>query len=177
MRNTMRTLLAAGTAALMIAGCGQGGSGSAETAGTEGAGAAEGLAALVATGLPAQAVDVAAAKRDTADGTDVVLVGRVKDFVDGVSVLTLADEALEDCSRKPDDHCPTPWDYCCVPPDQLAAGLATVKLVAAHGEPFMAGLKGVNGIDHLKQVAAEGKAVRDENGNLIVEATRLYVMP
>ena len=41
----------------------------------------------------------------------------------------------------------------------------------------MAGLKGVNGIDHLKQVAAEGKAVRDENGNLIVEATRLYVKP
>ena len=99
MRNTMRNLLAATGAALLIAGCGSGGSGTAPATEAAGGGA-EGIAAVVSTGLPEQAVDVAAAKKDTADGAEIVLVGRVKDFVDGVSVLTLADEALEDCARK-----------------------------------------------------------------------------
>lgn len=133
------------------------------------------VADQIQQGLPAKSENVIEAKQSAKDGQNIVLVGRVKDFVDGASVLTLADESLEDCTRHEMDSCPTPWDYCCVAPDVVSSGTATVKLVNAAGEPMLTGLKGVKGIDHLVQLAAEGKVVRDETGNLVVEASRLYV--
>ncbi len=136
--------------------------------------AASPVAEQVQQGLPAKSENVIEAKQSAKDGQNIVLVGRVKDFVEGASVLTLADESLEDCKRH-DMDCPTPWDYCCLAPDVVSSGTATVKLVNNAGEPMLSGLKGVKGIDHLVQLAAEGKVVRDETGNLIVEASRLYV--
>jgi hypothetical protein len=137
--------------------------------------AASPAAEQIQVGLPTQSENVIEAKQAAKDGQNIVLVGRVKDFVEGASVLTLADESLEDCTRHAMDSCPTPWDYCCVAPDVVSSGTATVKLVNSAGEPMLTGLKGVKGIDHLVQLAAEGKVVRDETGNLIVEASRLYV--
>ena len=132
------------------------------------------VADMIQQGLPEKSENVIKAKQDAKDGQEIVLVGRVKDFVEGASVLTLADESLEDCTRDAME-CATPWDYCCVAPDLVSSGTATVKLVNAAGEPMLVGLKGVKGIDHLVQLAAEGKVVRDETGNLVVEASRLYV--
>ncbi len=171
---TRRNALLAGAAALLLSGCGSNQAPPAETA--KPAPGAPALESLVTRGMPEKSTGVAAAKKEAKTGGAIVLAGRVKDFVDGAAVLTLADASMKDCKQH-GDGCPTPWDYCCIPPKDLAANVATVKLVDASGQPVTGGLKGVAGLDHLKDLAAEGKVVRDEAGNLIVEASRLYVKP
>jgi hypothetical protein len=133
-----------------------------------------GLEHLVAAGLPEQTVGVLAAKAATKTGDRVVLAGRVKDFVNGAAVLTVADFSLKDCKAMA-MKCATPWDYCCEPKESITSASATVKMANAGGEPYMQGLKGVGGLDHLVDIAAEGKVERDDAGNLTVLAEKLYV--
>jgi hypothetical protein len=141
---------------------------------TEAAAAGSGLEKLVVAGLPNQTIGVLAAKQEKKTGDKVVLTGRVKDFVEGAAVLTVADLSLRDCKTR-GDQCATPWDYCCETKEAMTSGSATVKLSDSAGDPLMQGLKGVGGIDHLVDIAAEGRVERDEAGNLIVVAEKLYV--
>jgi hypothetical protein len=135
------------------------------------------LAKVVLTsGAPQQTVAVAAAKKDTKDGDAVAVVGRVKDFVDGQAVFTVMDPKIQACSDHPGDKCPTPWDYCCETKDTISQNSATVKIVGDAGADALKGnLQGVNSLDHLTTVVAEGKAQRDAAGNLTVLANKVYV--
>lgn len=137
-------------------------------------GANAGLEKLVVAGLPAQTIGVLTAKQEKKNGDRVVVTGRVKDFVDGAAVLTIADLSLRDCKTR-GDQCATPWDYCCETREAITSGTATVRLADSAGDPLMQSLKGVGGIDHLVDIAAEGRIERDEAGNLSVVAEKLYV--
>lgn len=125
---------------------------------------------------PAGALNVAEARKDVKDKQDIVLVGRIggeeKPFVDGVAAFTVVDLSLKSCAA--DEGCPTPWDYCCVT-DQLPANKAFVKVVDASGKPIASSAKDLLGAKELSVVTVQGKASRDEAGNLTVLASGVFV--
>lgn len=134
------------------------------------------LAKLVLTsGAPEQFVGVAQARQEAKNGDQVVLQGRVKDFVDGRAVFTIMDSSIPSCSDVPGDNCPTPWDYCCETKESIVANTATVQLVDEEGKPYKGNIKGLNDLDNLTTVVAQGKAIRDESGNLVVAANQIYL--
>lgn len=133
------------------------------------------LKPLVAeSGAPSQFVGVAKARETAADGSDVVVVGRLKDFVAGKAAFTMVDGAIPSCLED-DSECDTPWDYCCIAPAKIAANSATVKLIGEDGNLLDGNLQGVNSIDHLSTVVVTGKAQKDETGNLTIAANKVYL--
>lgn len=160
-------------AALVMAGCSQ----QAEeipAAAASALAAGGGLEKIVVAEPAPQAVGVLAAKEKVQDGDTVAVEGRVKDFVDGAPVFTLTDGSLKSCKDNGED-CPTPWDFCCEDAKTIAANTATVKLVGADGQALAGSPKGTNDLDHLAAVVAEGKARKDDQGNLVIEASKVYV--
>ena len=123
---------------------------------------------------PASPLSVVDARKGQ-DGSEVVVVGRVKDLVATRAVFTIADLSLKSCAEPGDTmNCETPWDYCCEDPARLAAGTATVEV--REGErPFAGTVQGWNGLDHLKQVVVRGKLAVDAKGNASVIANGIYV--
>ncbi|MGI8908296.1 MAG: hypothetical protein ACR2IE_17620 [Candidatus Sumerlaeaceae bacterium] len=132
---------------------------------------------VLASGAPQQTIGVAQAKKEIKDGDPIALVGRVKDFVEGQAVFTVMDSKIPSCSDNPGDKCPTPWDYCCETKETVTVNSATVKIVGDGTAALKGNLHGVNSIDHLTTVVAEGKAQRDPAGNLTVLANRVYLTP
>ena len=75
-----------------------------------------------------------------------------------------------------DDHCATPWDYCCEPPESITAGTATVQFVGADGKPLAVELQGQGGLAPLATITVTGVvAEKDDAGLFIVNATGIHV--
>jgi hypothetical protein len=108
-------------------------------------------------------------------GDSVVVAGRVMDFVEGRAALRMVDASLPACNEAgPMDDCPTPWDFCCDDPAELAQALAVVELRDAGGL-VKSGLRGFHGLDHLKPLVVQGTLEQDADGNLTVAATGIHV--
>lgn len=126
---------------------------------------------------PAGAVGVGAARESAKDGETIVVVGRIggsaDPFIDGLPVFTIVDPKLAHCAD--DEGCPTPWDYCCTPREQITANSATVQLVDGSGAAVSGNARDLLGVKELSEVVIEGKADRDEAGNLAVLAQKVYV--
>jgi len=132
--------------------------------------------AVDATKPETQALGVVEAKAKVQSGQKITVQGKVKDFVAGHAVFTLADSSMKSCKDN-GENCPTPWDYCCHPKETISKNSATVMLVANAGEkkPVKEEIKGVEGIDHLTAVAVEGTVQKDKAGNLVVFAEKIHV--
>jgi hypothetical protein len=128
------------------------------------------------TEKPGDAQGVGAARESVKDEQEVTLVGRVggsrEPFVDGLAAFTIVDPKVAHCA--PEEGCPTPWDYCCTQ-DQVKDNIATVKVVGADGKPVAKDAKGLLGVKELDTVIVRGKARRDDAGNLVVLAEKVYV--
>jgi hypothetical protein len=126
---------------------------------------------------PAGAVDVIKARASVKDGDEVTVVGKVggavKVFEDRRALFSVADLSLKDCYDM-QDACKTPWDYCCVDPKALAAGMATIEFHDAAGL-MKTSARGFHGLDHGKTVVVKGKAHKDAAGNLTVRASSIHV--
>ena len=117
--------------------------------------------------------------RETAkDGDDVVLVGRIggseDPWISGRAAFSIVDNSLRACSDIPEDKCPIPWDYCCET-HKLPTSTALIKVVDADGKLVKSDAKSLLGVEELSTVVVQGKARRDEAGNLTVLATGVYV--
>lgn len=125
---------------------------------------------------PADAMPVGEAKEKVEDGQDVTLVGIVggssQPFVEGLAAFTVVDPKVEYCA--PEEGCPTPWDYCCTQ-DQVKENIATVKIVNDEGKPVAQDAREFLNIKELSTVVVTGKAKRDDQGNLTVAASKLFV--
>lgn len=176
MDKQLRHISAALALLAALSGCGEQDSAGKQAASPKsgGAGVKELAAAVVTAPAPAGAAGVAAVRSAAKHGDSVIVSGRIKDFVEGAAVFTIVDRSLKDCKER-GDGCSTPWDYCCEPTDTLTSNTATIKIVGSDSAVIRAGVKGVGGIDHLVDVAAEGIARLDPQGNLTVEARRVYV--
>ncbi len=131
-------------------------------------------AIVLDTGAPTQVVGVSQARSSTPDGEEVTVEGRLKDFVAGKAAFTIVDGSLKSCLEE-GDECPTPWDYCCTAPNEVAAKSATVKLIDAEGKVLNGNLKGVNSIDNLSTVVVTGKVEKDATGNMTIAANKVYL--
>lgn len=128
----------------------------------------------------AEAKPVAEVRKAAKDGSAVTITGRVKDFVASRAVFTLIDNSLKSCAENEGENCPTPWDYCCIESDVIAANTVTVELRDADGRPLKtgaAGFKGYHDLDHLEYVSVSGTAHRDAQGNVTIAMTKLAKAP
>ncbi|EMI24183.1 MULTISPECIES: hypothetical protein [Rhodopirellula] len=125
---------------------------------------------------PAGAMPVGEAREKTEDGKDVTLVGLIggssEPFVKGLAAFTIVDPKVPYCASE--EGCPTPWDYCCET-DAVKQNIATVKIVDDSGKPVTQDAREFLNVKELSTVVVKGKARRDEQGNLTVAASKIFV--
>lgn len=146
------------------------------------ASAADLPAALFLKESPAKADNVGELKKTVKAGDEVTMRGQIggqaKDVFNGSrATFMLADMKMVPCNKIPGDKCETPWDFCCVPLTEKSANVAVVQVTDEKGKPVKTTLKGVNGLDHLSVVVVKGKVKSNEAGNLLVNATGIYIEP
>ena len=134
---------------------------------------------LMADAAPANAKGVVELKGSVKDGDEVVVRGVVGGREDPVSetqaIVTLLDAAVTTCDKMEGDACKTPWDACCEA--DLPAKTATVQVVGSDGKPLKGSLA-ASGVKPLKQIVVAGKARLPGDGKaLVIEATRIHVVP
>jgi hypothetical protein len=138
---------------------------------------AEGAKFLL-TAQPEGATDVIQVRESAADGDDVTIVGRIggseNPWIDGRAAFSIVDSSLKACSDIPGDTCEMPWDYCCETP-KLPTSTALIKFVDQGGVLLKEDARELLGVKELSTVIVQGKAQRDDAGNLTVLATGLYI--
>ncbi|MEX0715637.1 MAG: hypothetical protein WD066_03585 [Planctomycetaceae bacterium] len=131
-------------------------------------------AAYVLAAEPSGSLGVGEARR-LAD-EEVTVVGRIggsaKPFVDGLAAFTIVDPSIPYCADE--EGCPTPWDYCCTQ-NEVKDNIATVEIVDDQGQTVAKDAKALLGVKELSTVVVQGKARRDEQGNLTVLASKVFV--
>lgn len=168
-------------AAVTLTGCG-GASQPSESAPTEDAALNPLPESLIAnTAPPSDAIGVVQARKNPEPGKSITLSGfvggRVRPFVEGRAILTLADStALIQCNENPDDNCRTPWDACCETSEMIKASVATVQVVDDSGTVLKGSLDGFGGIEAGRAITVQGEVAAGSNPEvLIVNAKRFYV--
>jgi hypothetical protein len=165
-------------AGLLALGCNSG-SGSSERSPPVGP-SAEGSRYLLAS-EPAGARGVADTRKEAKDGEAIVVVGCIggdeHPWVEGRATFQIIDTSLKSCKDVEGDNCPTPWDYCCTPREELLAMLATVKVVDEQGQPVATDARQLLGLKELQTIVVRGKAKRDDKGNLTILADALFIRP
>ncbi|MFM2216817.1 MAG: hypothetical protein RL240_1135 [Planctomycetota bacterium] len=132
----------------------------------------------LATSEPADAVPVGIARKESENGQEITLLGRIggssEPFIDGLAAFTIVDPNVPYCAD--DEGCPTPWDYCCET-DAVKSNIATVKIVDTSGKPIQQSAKSLIPLKELSVIVVKGKAKRDDQGNLSISATQVFVRP
>lgn len=164
------------TVALVLTGCGQSGTPQAEGSGE---GSSEGPVAWLIDSEPAGALAVAEAKSTVRAGDEVVVRGRIGGRKNPISadspIFTIMDMSVPHCGQMgEEDHCPTPWDYCCESSESKTANAATVQVVDAQGNPVGEKLaaSGLNNLDEVVLVGTVGP--RPNEDVLMIKATGVY---
>lgn len=129
---------------------------------------------------PEGALEVVAAKESAKEGDELVVRGRIgggkHPFVNNRAVFQLADASIPTCDEKGSDGCPTPWDYCCEPKDQVAAKSITVQVADESGKPLALNLDMPDGLQPKDTVIVKGKVANKPNDvTMIVNASGIYV--
>jgi hypothetical protein len=178
-----RKLILAITAAafLGLSACDRGGGGQ-PTAGTPAGNAAIVPAALFLAAEPQGVKTVAEVKTAAKQGDKIVLRGKIgggeEPFIAARAVFTIVDPGVKSCKDMGEDHCATPWDYCCETPESLVANSATIQVVGTDGRPLKAGLKGLRGLSPLAEVYVVGTvSQRDDAGTFVVNADGIWIRP
>jgi hypothetical protein len=125
---------------------------------------------------PGGAKGVKEVKQQAKDGDEIVVVGRIggsdKPFT-GRASFTIVDVSFKPC---PDaEGCPTPWDYCCEAPDNLAKGTILVKFVDSAGKTLADDAKALLGVKELSTVVVRGQARRAEGNSISIVANGVFI--
>ncbi|MEM7230129.1 MAG: hypothetical protein AAF432_15085 [Planctomycetota bacterium] len=128
--------------------------------------------------MPADSVDVLEAKSSVSEGDNVVIRGVIGGRVDALSedsaFFVMIDATVNNPCLAKDDHCKTPWDYCCTPRDEITKHSMTVKLVGDDGRMMPINLKD-HGIAPLDTVVIVGTvAAGPEDNAMTVTATGIH---
>ncbi|PQO45992.1 hypothetical protein [Blastopirellula marina] len=167
--------LSLGCFAIVAFGCSaeSGGAAKSEPTGPSAAGAAYVLAEE-----PTGAIGVAEARDKAEDEKEVIVVGRIggssNPWIENRAAFSLVDQSLKACSDIEGDACETPWDYCCET-DKLPGATALIKVVDADGEIVKEDARTLLGVKELSTVVVKGKADRDDDGNLTILASNIFV--
>jgi len=176
--NTFKATLAFAACLLLLVGCG----GNEEAAGpAEIAGSRDTLPdGIMLSSAPDGATPVQELKANAEEGDEVVVRvvvgGRMDPIVEGRASTVAVDANLENRCTSEDDHCKTPWDYCCAAPEALNANLATVQVVDEDGRVIAANLS--EHFQPLSKLVVKGiVGPRPAPNVLSINATGIYVEP
>ena len=129
---------------------------------------------------PGKSLSISDARAILNGGETVVLRGIIGGRLDALSneaaAFIMIDETVHNpCVADGDDHCPTPWDYCCTSSEVTANASASVRLLGETGKTIMADLRD-HGIEELDRVVIVGSVDdRPTPEVLNIRATGLYV--
>lgn len=132
---------------------------------------------------PAGGQDVSQVVNSAKNDDDVVIVGRIggekMPWIKNRAAFRIVDPSLPACSDEKEDgevcSCPTPWDYCCET-DKLPGAMVLVKFVEADGQDVKHDARDIfSDLQELQTVVVKGKAELDDEGNLTVLASSMYV--
>lgn len=131
-RNTLITMLAVVTFTLI--GCG-----GEEAANTNAPAAGVALPdALFLSEAPEGIQSIAELKTSAKEGDEVVVRavvgGNVNPIVEGRASASIIDVGIKNPCLAEDDHCKTPWDYCCSPQEDITKNLATLQILDDSGK-------------------------------------------
>lgn len=176
MLKTNRFRSVVGLAIVMMVGCEQAPTPSVKVS----AAASQAGAQYLLSAEPQAAKSILQVREESKQGDEVVLVGRiggdVNPWVEGRAAFSLVDLSAKACSDIPGDSCPTPWDYCCET-DKLVKGKTLIKLVGGDGQPVATDARELLGVKELDTLVIQGKAQRDDSGNLTILASKIFVRP
>lgn len=167
--------LAMGLSVAML-GCGESGTQSPDGDRSNATGSADND--LFLTEAPEGAKSVAELKATAKEGDEVVMHvivgGNMNPMVEGRMAMNVIDADLENPCMGEDDHCQTPWDYCCTPGEDKTANMAMVQVVDADGRTVSAGWgEKVGPLAVLTVKGVVGPRASAES--LVVNATGIYV--
>jgi hypothetical protein len=130
----------------------------------------------LATAEPAGSSPVGVVRNSCKDGDKIALEGIIggstEPFIKGLAAFTIVDPKVSYCP--PEEHCPTPWDYCCTQ-NEVKENIATIKIIDEQGNIVAQDARPLLGIKELSVVIVEGTAKRDDQGNLTLLATKLFL--
>jgi len=179
---SLATLVLVTALAAALPACGGDGADEPGTPTTEETAAAALPEALFADTAPADPSHVFDVKQSAKEGDEVTVRGRVggskHPFVEGRAALTIADTqgTLTHCGDNEGDGCPTPWDYCCDPPELITANTATIQIVDADGRPLKLGIEGAHGLENSVFIVVTGTVGPRPDANvLVINATSIHV--
>lgn len=99
-------------------------------------------------------------------GEEVVVVGRVRDLTQGFAAFTMIDEVMEYCGQGAEQcGCKTPWDYCCIQPEEVNEASLPVEFRDAKGQPVETDDAGLRLLD---LVVVKGKLEKTQSGGLVL---------
>lgn len=101
--------------------------------------------------------------REKGEGDEIVVFGRVRSEHDGSGAFTIIDQTMPYCGEVRKCGCPTPWDYCCEQPEQVAALSIPVEIHDARGEVAEIPKSDLKLLD---LVAVKGTLTKTESGGL-----------
>jgi len=135
---------------------------------------------LFLTNAPQGVASIANLKQTAQEGDEVVVRavvgGRIKPIVEGRASAAIVDAGLYNKCTAEDDHCETPWDYCCQPPETVTDQLATLQVVDEDGRIVAADLS--PRLQPLSTVVVRGVVgPRPDPQVLTINATGIYLEP
>ncbi len=162
---------------MLFAGCGQSGSNS-NTPGPDAGNAAALPAGLFLDTAPDGAQPITALKETAEEGDEVVVHvivgGKMQPHVAGRASAAIIDAGLDNPCTSEDDHCQTPWDYCCTPQEDITANLATLQIVDSDGRPLAVDL--AEQLPPLAVLTIRGTVgPRPDPQVLTINATGIYI--
>ncbi len=135
---------------------------------------------LFLTAAPMGIEPISSLKENAQEG-DIVVInavvgGRKNPFVGNRAVMTVIDAGVKNPCTAEGHHCPTPWDYCCTPPEKLIIDIASVQIVGADDRPLAVDLTGVENLKPLTKLVIRGTVgPRRDQKTLVINAEGIYV--
>ncbi len=136
-------------------------------------------ASFFLTAEPTGAKPVEEARAAAKQGDTIAIRGRIggseKPFVDDRAVFTIVGPGIPACADKGDDHCQTPWDYCCEQPEDVVPHSATIQVVDEKGALLRTTIKGQSGVKELADVIVVGKVAQATPEVFVIHATGIFI--
>ncbi len=129
---------------------------------------------------PAEAKNVTVAREMVKANEPITVTGTIggvkAPFVDSRASFIIADHTTMKACGTTCTTCPTPWDFCCEPPETLQKSIVSVQVVDANGKVIKQGLKSYSGLTENQVVTISGKFSKNSSKNLIlINAEKIYI--
>ncbi|MBI9017460.1 MAG: hypothetical protein JEZ07_09400 [Phycisphaerae bacterium] len=150
----------------VIVGCGKEGTDTIDT----GNGSTNTFTDITLTAKPDSVQPINDLQKQAKVGDEVVFTcvvgGESKVHITGLAATKVIDAAYPNPCLAEDDHCKTPWDYCCSPVEERKANMALIQIVDENGKAQKMDISQTDTFKNLSAMTIKGtvsKAHSDES--------------